>query len=83
MKKMKQILKKIITVMLASAMVSTIGGVLPPQLITAVYAADGVEYIDADGNRQTRDNVTEITSSSMPTSLGAGWYVVQGTVDSA
>ena len=38
-------------------------------------AMDGVNYIDANGNSLSADNVTEINTSDMPTEL-SGWYVV-------
>ncbi len=40
-------------------------------------AIDNVAYIDADGNRQTANGVTEITASS--SSLTDGWYIVLGS----
>jgi hypothetical protein len=40
--------------------------------------ADGVAYIDENGNPQTADNVTAITSGTA--TLGDGWYIVTGSV---
>ncbi|MCQ2342871.1 MAG: hypothetical protein MJZ75_05215 [Paludibacteraceae bacterium] len=40
---------------------------------------NGVKYIDANGQEQTANNVTEITKSSATVTWNAGWYVVTGT----
>ena len=58
-------------------------------VLTAATAwAQGVDYIDADGNPQNtatdgidgNDTPTEINESNKPTTLTAGWYVVTGNV---
>lgn len=45
-------------------------------LCTGMWALDHVSYIDAEGNAQMANNVTEITNTS--STLDAGWYVVTG-----
>ncbi len=45
-------------------------------LSVGLWAIDGVKYIDANGQEQTANNVTEITNSS--SDLPGGWYVVTG-----
>lgn len=50
--------------------------------VDAVYAADGVSYIDATGNVQTA-SATEITEAYLTENsdtLNTGWYVVNGDV---
>lgn len=49
-------------------------GMLPLGAITA-FAEDGVEYLDANGNVQTANGVTEITDGG---EYPAGWYILYG-----
>jgi hypothetical protein len=44
-----------------------------------ITAADAIPYLDADGNTQYCTNFTVLTGSE--TSLSAGWYVAQGTIN--
>ena len=39
-----------------------------------------IDYIDADGNKQTCSNATVLTSGTDVSNLSAGWYVVYGNV---
>ena len=48
--------------------------------ISADYTLKPVTYLDADGKQQTCTDYTAIYSGNKLTSLGAGWYVVTGTV---
>lgn len=55
---------------------------------TAVFAADSVSYINAGGDTQTRDGVTELTSSdfvagtakTIGTASTDTWYLVSGNI---
>ena len=40
---------------------------------------NGVKYLDATGQQQTADNVTEVTNTEASATLNAGWYIVEGT----
>ena len=48
-------------------------------LSIGLWAVDNIPYVDAYGQEQTVDNVTEITSSTEVVILTEGWYVVRGT----
>ena len=48
-------------------------------LSIGLWAVDNIPYVDAYGQEQTVDNVTEITSSTEVVTLTGGWYVVRGT----
>ena len=69
-----QKLKKPVSVLLTLIMVLSLFTIVP---FTA-GALDGVGYIDENGESQTADGVTAITSGT--TSLNAGWYAVTSTV---
>ncbi|MDR1439068.1 MAG: hypothetical protein LBJ10_03375, partial [Clostridiales bacterium] len=70
------IMKTKITHRLLAAMLSL--ALITALLPMASFAADGVSYIDANGQTQTVDNVTEITAGTA--TLSDGWYVVSGNV---
>ena len=48
--------------------------------IGATWTQLPVSFIDAEGKTQTCTEYTVIYSGNMPTTLGAGWYVVSGSV---
>ena len=46
-------------------------------LSAGMWAMNGVKYINANGQEQTVNDVTEITNTS--STLDAGWYIVKGS----
>ena len=47
-------------------------------MTNALATVNGVNYLDANGNQQTADNVNVVDGNS--TTWGSGWYVVNSTV---
>ena len=64
-------MKKTLSILLSLIMVFSVFTVIP---VVSAGALDGVGYLDEDGEAQTANGVTALTSGS--TSLNAGWYAV-------
>ena len=48
--------------------------------VNATWTMQPVTYLDAEGKQRTCTDYTAIYNGNNPTTLGAGWYVVTGTV---
>ena len=48
-------------------------------MTNALATVNGVSYLDADGNRQTENNVTVVESTGGFPTWTTGWYVVNGS----